>query len=69
MIGRRKHTEFRMINPLGWMITFSDLVTLLLTFFVLIISMSSMNIQTLRKTFGLNPVNEPGVLGNASVRG
>ncbi|NLI81095.1 MAG: OmpA family protein [Deltaproteobacteria bacterium] len=34
-----------------WMITFSDLCTLLLTFFVLILSMSSMNKLAFRSTF------------------
>jgi chemotaxis protein MotB len=39
-------------NPEGrWMITFSDLCTLLLTFFVLILSMSSMNKLAFRASF------------------
>jgi chemotaxis protein MotB len=40
-------------NPLGWMVTFSDLVTLLLTFFVLLISMSSMDVKAIQQSFGL----------------
>ena len=40
------------VDTLAWMATFSDLLTLLLTFFVLIISMSSMDNRTLRQTFG-----------------
>jgi chemotaxis protein MotB len=35
------------------MVTFSDLITLLLTFFVLLISMSSMDVQTVRRSFGM----------------
>ncbi|SMP50361.1 OmpA/MotB family protein [Desulfonatronum lacustre] len=33
------------VDPMGWLITFSDLITLLLTFFVLLLSMSSMDRQ------------------------
>ncbi len=35
----------------GWMVTFSDLATLLLTFFVLLLSMSSMDDKSLRSLF------------------
>jgi chemotaxis protein MotB len=35
-----------------WLVTFGDLLTLLITFFVLLISMSSMDQLKLRKTFG-----------------
>ncbi len=35
----------------SWMVTFSDLSTLLLTFFVLLLSMSSMNEKAIRSTF------------------
>lgn len=35
-----------------WMTTFSDLITLLLTFFVLLLTMSSMDNKKLRDTFG-----------------
>ncbi|MFH1139696.1 MAG: flagellar motor protein MotB [Pseudomonadota bacterium] len=41
------------INPLGWMVTFSDLITLLLTFFVLLISMSSMDVKSMQNAFGM----------------
>ena len=35
----------------SWMVTFSDLSTLLLTFFVLLLSMSSLNEKAIRSTF------------------
>ncbi|SMC19390.1 chemotaxis protein MotB [Desulfacinum hydrothermale DSM 13146] len=35
----------------SWMVTFSDLSTLLLTFFVLLLSMSSLNDKAIRSTF------------------
>ncbi|GEM_PF-7092583 len=38
-------------NSLDWMVSFSDVVTLLITFFVLIISMSSMNYKSIGKSF------------------
>lgn len=38
-------------NPNAWMITFADLCTLLLTFFVLLFSMSSLNDRAFRNTF------------------
>lgn len=42
----RKKTKKRMGLPKdGWLVTFSDLMTLLLTFFVLLLSMSSLEIQ------------------------
>jgi chemotaxis protein MotB len=40
------------INPNAWMVTFSDLLTLLLTFFVLLLTMSSMDNKRLKETFG-----------------
>lgn len=49
----RKKKEAEPVNPLGWMVTFSDLVTLLLTFFVLLISMSSMDVKSVQEAFGL----------------
>lgn len=40
-----KVKEEYQVDPTAWMVTFSDLVTLLLTFFVLLLSMSSMDEQ------------------------
>jgi chemotaxis protein MotB len=41
-------SEEEKINPNSWMVTFADLVMLLLTFFVLLLTMSSMDIKKLR---------------------
>lgn len=38
------------IDPNGWLVTFSDLITLLLTFFVLILSMSSMDRKVIQES-------------------
>jgi len=40
------------IDPNAWMISFSDLLTLLLTFFVLIFTMSSANNKAVKEAFG-----------------
>ncbi len=39
-------------DPNAWMATFADLVTLLITFFVLLLSMSSLDAKSLDETFG-----------------
>jgi len=51
MARGKSKTPSAQFNPLGWMVTFSDLVTLLLTFFVLLISMSSMDVKTIQQAF------------------
>ena len=43
-----KLSEENKINPNSWMVTFADLVMLLLTFFVLLLTMSSMDTKKLR---------------------
>jgi chemotaxis protein MotB len=53
MARQSKSNSSNEVNPLGWMVTFSDLITLLLTFFVLLISMSSMDVKTLQQSFGM----------------
>jgi len=40
------------VDPNAWMATFSDLLTLMLTFFVLLLTMSSMDNKALKDTFG-----------------
>lgn len=40
------------IDPTGWMISLADLLTLMLTFFVLLLSMSSLDAKKLQETFG-----------------
>ena len=49
MRGKNKEESYQ--DPNGWMVTFSDLSTLLLTFFVLLLSMSSMDDRTLKSMF------------------
>ncbi len=63
---RRKPVEAEApANSNAWMITFSDLLTLMLTFFVLLISMSSMDQRALKHTFGF--FNDAvGVLGKVA---
>lgn len=46
---KRKKDKAPGINTSSWIVTFSDLVTLLLTFFVLILSMSSMDVSVLTR--------------------
>lgn len=41
------------IDPTAWMATMSDLTFLLITFFVLLISMSAMDVKFLKEAFGL----------------
>jgi len=50
--GRKKKAEEPKGSSLAWLFTFSDVLTLLMTFFVLLISMSSMDSKALRNTFG-----------------
>ena len=53
-MAREDRNEVRMKLPdrLGWMVTFSDMTTLLLTFFIMLIAMSSMDSKTMRQSFG-----------------
>jgi chemotaxis protein MotB len=49
----KKSNEAPDIDPNGWMTTFSDLIMLLLTFFVMLLSMSSMDDLTIKKVFSV----------------
>ncbi|HPC46476.1 MAG TPA: flagellar motor protein MotB, partial [Deltaproteobacteria bacterium] len=51
-VNGTREIRVRRIDRLGWMTTFSDMVTLLLTFFVMIIAMSSMDRKSLEDAFG-----------------
>jgi len=63
-MARKKGSDSEMqMNPLAWMTTFSDLVTLLLTFFVLLITMSSMDVRSLQQAFGAFFTGGSGPLG------
>lgn len=57
--GQSKEAGF---NPLGWMFTFSDLVTLLLTFFVMLLSMKQPEVQKLKEAFGIFSQGSAGEL-------
>jgi chemotaxis protein MotB len=48
---RTSTIDERASNPNAWLTTFADLCTLLLTFFVLLFSMSSLNTRAFRNTF------------------
>ncbi len=52
--GRKKDDGLKS-DPNGWMMTFSDLITLLLTFFVLLMSMSTISTEKLQEIFSKFP--------------
>jgi chemotaxis protein MotB len=56
----KEEIVIREIDPNAWMVTFSDLLTLLLTFFVLLLTMSSMDQQQIDEAFGMM-MSEPSV--------
>jgi len=49
--SKNRADESPAINPDAWMVTFSDLVCLMLTFFVMLLTMSSINKKALKNTF------------------
>ncbi|MDR1678062.1 MAG: OmpA family protein [Deltaproteobacteria bacterium] len=69
-MARKHQSEDTGLDPTGWMLTYSDMVTLLLTFFVMIISITSIepgtladiDDQTSRSHLTALPVG-PGLLG------
>lgn len=51
----KQEESFLSISPMdNWRITFSDMITLLMTFFVMIVAMSGFNEKTVVKTLSLN---------------
>jgi chemotaxis protein MotB len=53
MAKKDKNIEYiQLPSRTQWMVTFSDMITLLMTFFVLLISMSSMDSKSMREFFG-----------------
>lgn len=42
-------------DPNAWMVTFSDLVTLMITFFVMLLTMSTMDVSRIRESFQYFP--------------
>jgi chemotaxis protein MotB len=48
----RNKIEGKKMDRNAWMVTFSDLLTLLLTFFVMLLTMSSMDVKKIRSAFG-----------------
>ena len=49
MAGRKKHMmEGEKLDSSAWLVTFSDLIMLLLTFFVMLLAMSSMDMKMLK---------------------
>lgn len=49
---KKKKTEEDGIDTNAWMVTFSDLLSLLMTFFVMLLSMASLDNQKLKETIG-----------------
>lgn len=58
---RNAEGEGSTLNPNAWMVTFSDLLTLMLTFFVLLLTMSSMDSKRLKEAFGFFAGTEGGL--------
>lgn len=59
--GRKKQLKEPAIDANAWLITFADLVMLLLTFFVLLLTMSSMDTKKMKEMFS-HFSGAPGVL-------
>ncbi len=59
--SRKNRENQAVVDSNGWLTTFADLVMLLLTFFVMLLSMSSMDAKKLKETFSRFQ-GAPGVL-------
>lgn len=68
MAKRKKDIEGQAVDSSAWMVTFSDLIMLLLTFFVLLLSMSSMDQRKLKEII-LHVRESAGLLEFSRVRG
>lgn len=68
MAKRKKDIEGQAVDSSAWMVTFSDLIMLLLTFFVLLLSMSSMDQRKLEEII-LHVRESAGLLEFSRVRG
>lgn len=55
MSRKKKKKQGKEMDPNAWMVTFSDLVTLMITFFVLLLTMSNLNVTELKKVFKYFP--------------
>ncbi|MBW2647937.1 MAG: hypothetical protein JRE23_17540, partial [Deltaproteobacteria bacterium] len=53
MARNKKRNEVPSMDPNAWMVTFGDLLMLLLTFFVLLLSMSAMDNLSLKRMFSV----------------
>ncbi|NUP88744.1 MAG: OmpA family protein [Candidatus Sumerlaeia bacterium] len=49
-------------DPNAWMVTFSDMLNLLLVFFVLLLTMKSMNTKQFKESFGAVETSRPSVV-------
>ncbi|MCB0359498.1 MAG: hypothetical protein KDD44_07670, partial [Bdellovibrionales bacterium] len=58
MIRRRKMEALHQVSSTAWMVTFSDLLTLLLTLFVMRLSMSSLNSSQIVELIRRGPLDE-----------
>ncbi|HKJ84063.1 MAG TPA: flagellar motor protein MotB, partial [Mariprofundaceae bacterium] len=64
MPARRTKKEEVEIKTDGWIATFGDLISLMLTFFVLIVSMSSLDESALKEVSGIVPDSAVSVFDN-----
>lgn len=68
MAEKRKKPQGDDSDPGAWMATFADLVTLLITFFVLLLSMSSLDASAVNDSFGFFDA-QPGAVGEGKGNG
>jgi len=66
--GKKYTAQGEQLDPNAWMVTFSDLIMLLLTFFVMLLAMSSMDTNRLKEMI-LHLRDSAGVLAFSGSRG